>query len=510
MSTASHTITSPPHLTASSPYSQPQQQQQQQAAIPGQYTPQPYGGMAGMQQGGYGGMAGMGGMGMGMGMGMAGGSAGVGVDSTGTQRRAHLYVGNLSPRVTEYMLTEIFAVAGQVAAAKIIPDRTLQHGGINYGFVEYADIRSAEQALQTLNGRKIFDTEIRVNWAYQNNQGSGLNPLGGVKEDTQNHFHVFVGDLSPEVNDEALGKAFGAFQTLSEARVMWDMNSGKSRGYGFLAFRDKADAEQAITTMNGEWLGSRAIRVNWANQKTQTGGGSSGGGGMGMGAGVGGMSSGIPSRPAGYGTAPAPINFQGGPLDYETVAAQTPAFNTTVYVGNLIPYSTQADLIPLFQGYGYIVEIRMQADRGFAFVKLDTHEHAAQAIVNLQNYPIHGRPIKCSWGKDKEGGAATGSVSAAGAGAGAGVGMQQAGMGMMGYNPAAMGMYGMQANAYGQYAGYPGYGSYGQPAAGQTAQAGASGTAQAAYWGQQAGNQWGAYYGGQGQTQAGQQGGQQS
>jgi nucleolysin TIA-1/TIAR len=60
---------------------------------------------------------------------------------------------------------------------------------------------------------------------------------GQPREDTQNHFHVFVGDLSPEVNDEALGKAFGAFGTLSEARVMWDMNSGKSRGYGFLAFR---------------------------------------------------------------------------------------------------------------------------------------------------------------------------------------------------------------------------------------------------------------------------------
>jgi hypothetical protein len=33
-------------------------------------------------------------------------------------------------------------------------------------------------------------------------------------------------------------------------------------------FRDKTDAEQAIATMNGKWLGSRAIRVNWANQKT--------------------------------------------------------------------------------------------------------------------------------------------------------------------------------------------------------------------------------------------------
>ena len=276
------------------------------------------------------------------------------------------------------MLTEIFAVAGPVQHVKIIPDRNYQHGGLNYGFVEYLDMRAAETALQTLNGRKIFDTEIRVNWAYQGQQN---------KEDTTGHYHVFVGDLSPEVNDEVLAKAFSAFGTLSDARVMWDMNSGKSRGYGFLAFRDKTDAEQAIATMNGEWLGSRAIRVNWANQKTQG-------------------ASAPPPRPAGtLGTAPAPINFQGGPLSYEAVVQQTPSYNTTVYVGNLVPYCTQADLIPLFQSIGYLSEIRMQADRGFAFVKLDTHEHAAMAIVQLQGQMVHGRPIKCSWGKDRADGA---------------------------------------------------------------------------------------------------------
>jgi nucleolysin TIA-1/TIAR len=285
------------------------------------------------------------------------------------------------------MLTEIFAVAGPVQHVKIIPDRNYQHGGLNYGFVEYMDMRAAETALQTLNGRKIFDTEIRVNWAYQGQQN---------KEDTSGHYHVFVGDLSPEVNDEVLGKAFSAFGTLSDARVMWDMNSGKSRGYGFLAFRDKTDAEQAIATMNGEWLGSRAIRVNWANQKTQ---GAPPVGGIGGGSRSGGMPTG--------GGAPAPINFQGGPLSYETVVQQTAPYNTTVYVGNLVPYCTQADLIPLFQSIGYLSEIRMQADRGFAFVKLDTHEHAAMAIVQLQGQMVHGRPIKCSWGKDRaDGGAA--------------------------------------------------------------------------------------------------------
>lgn len=50
---------------------------------------------------------------------------------------------------------------------------------------------------------------------------------------------------------------------------MWDPNSGKSRGFGFVAFKAKADAERAIATMNGEWLGGRPLRVNWANQKNQ-------------------------------------------------------------------------------------------------------------------------------------------------------------------------------------------------------------------------------------------------
>ncbi|EGO30976.1 hypothetical protein SERLADRAFT_455426 [Serpula lacrymans var. lacrymans S7.9] len=336
-------------------------------------------------------------------------------------RRAHLYVGNLSPRVTEYMLTEIFAVAGPVQHVKIIPDRNYQHGGLNYGFVEYMDMRAAETALQTLNGRKIFDTEIRVNWAYQGQQN---------KEDTTGHYHVFVGDLSPEVNDEILGKAFSAFGTMSDARVMWDMNSGKSRGYGFLAFRDKTDAEQAIATMNGEWLGSRAIRVNWANQKTQ-----------------GSVAVASPPRPGATGGAPAPINFQGGPLSYDSVVQQTPSYNSTVYVGNLVPYCTQADLIPLFQSIGYLSEIRMQADRGFAFVKLDTHEHAAMAIVQLQGQMVHGRPIKCSWGKDR----ADGTTAQPG--------------GPLSPTPASapygnLPMYGMpQPNTYGQY-GFGGYGGF--------------------------------------------------
>ncbi|KAJ7900084.1 hypothetical protein B0H14DRAFT_2672199 [Mycena olivaceomarginata] len=382
------------------------------------------------------------------------------------------------------MLTEIFAVAGPVQHVKIIPDRNYQHGGLNYGFVEYMDMRAAETALQTLNGRKIFDTEIRVNWAYQGQQN---------KEDTTGHYHVFVGDLSPEVNDEVLAKAFSAFGTMSDARVMWDMNSGKSRGY-------------AIATMNGEWLGSRAIRVNWANQKTQ--GAPASGGGM----------SGMPPsmsapRPAGgavggppisMGSAPAPINFHG---------RKHPRTIRLSMSENLVPYCTQADLIPLFQSIGYLSEIRMQADRGFAFVKLDTHEHAAMAIVQLQGQNVHGRPIKCSWGKDRADGTTAQPLSPA------------PGATPYGNLP----MYGMpQAASYGQYgfSAYPGFnqagGAPGSPGMPQPASAGGAGQAGAdpnalaaagqagqAQWGgadpnSYYSNYWGGYYGqqaGQGDAQ---------
>ena len=213
-----------------------------------------------------------------------------------------------------------------------------------------------------------------MNWAYQSNSNS--------KEDTSNHFHIFVGDLSNEVNDDVLLQAFSAFGSVSEARVMWDMKTGRSRGYGFVAFRERGDAEKALNSMDGEWLGSRAIRCNWANQKGQpsmaqqqalsT---------LGM----------TPTTPYGHHQFPT-----GGSQSYDMIVSQTPQWQTTCYVGNLTPYTTQHDLVPLFQGYGYVVETRFQSDRGFAFIKMDSHENAAMAICQLNGCQVNGRPLKCS------------------------------------------------------------------------------------------------------------------
>lgn len=306
-----------------------------------------------------------------------GGGPGFGRRSAPEPNKRALYVGGLDQRVTEEVLRQIFETTGHVQSVKIIPDKNAK--GYNYGFVEYDDPGSAERAMQTLNGRRVHQSEIRVNWAYQSNTSN--------KEDTSSHFHIFVGDLSNEVNDEILMQAFSAFGSVSEARVMWDMKTGRSRGYGFVAFRERADAEKALSSMDGEWLGSRAIRCNWANQKGQPSiAQQQAMSAMGM----------TPTTPFGHHQFPA-----NGMASYEMVLAQTPSWQTTCYVGNLTPYTTPNDVVPLFQNFGFVVESRFQADRGFAFVKMESHEAAAMAICQMNGYLVHGRPLKCSWGKDK-------------------------------------------------------------------------------------------------------------
>ena len=85
-----------------------------------------------------------------------------------------------------------------------------------------------------------------------------------------------------------------------------------------------------------------------------------------------------------------------GAGSYDMVVQQTPQWQTTCYVGNLTPYTTQNDLVPLFSNFGYVTETRFQSDRGFAFVKMDTHENAAMAICQLSGFHVNGRPLKCS------------------------------------------------------------------------------------------------------------------
>ena len=84
---------------------------------------------------------------------------------------------------------------------------------------------------------------------------------------------VFVGGLSWNTNDQGLAAAFEPFGTVTEAKVITDRDTGRSRGFGFVTFEAPADAEKAISAMDGTELDGRPIRVNHAEDKQRGGGG---------------------------------------------------------------------------------------------------------------------------------------------------------------------------------------------------------------------------------------------
>ena len=98
---------------------------------------------------------------------------------------------------------------------------------------------------------------------------------------------LYVGNLPYTVRDEDLQQSFGAFGSITSAKVMMERDTGRSKGFGFVEMGSDAEAQAAIAGMSGQSLGGRSITVNEARpmeaRPPRTGGFGGGGGGYGGG-----------------------------------------------------------------------------------------------------------------------------------------------------------------------------------------------------------------------------------
>lgn len=73
-------------------------------------------------------------------------------------------------------------------------------------------------------------------------------------------FRIFCGDLGNDVNDELLTRTFNKYPSFQRARVIRDKRTGKSKGFGFVSFKEPADFIRAMKEMDGEL--SDVLRLN--------------------------------------------------------------------------------------------------------------------------------------------------------------------------------------------------------------------------------------------------------
>ncbi len=81
--------------------------------------------------------------------------------------------------------------------------------------------------------------------------------------------NIYVGNLSVDVTEEDLRQAFDPFGQISSVRVITDRDTGRSKGFGFVEMPNNAEAQSAISGLNGKELQGRSLKVNEARPRSE-------------------------------------------------------------------------------------------------------------------------------------------------------------------------------------------------------------------------------------------------
>ncbi|KAJ4870081.1 hypothetical protein Rs2_45064 [Raphanus sativus] len=190
---------------------------------------------------------------------------GEGGDFPEPPEEAKLFVGNLAYDVDSQALAMLFEQAGTVEIAEVIYNReTDQSRG--FGFVTMSTVEEAETAVEKFNRYDLNGRLLTVNKAAP--RGSRPERQPRVYEPA---FRVYVGNLPWDVDNGRLEQVFSEHGKVVEARVVYDRETGRSRGFGFVTMSNETELNDAIAALDGQNMEGRAIRVNVAEERPRRG-----------------------------------------------------------------------------------------------------------------------------------------------------------------------------------------------------------------------------------------------
>lgn len=133
-------------------------------------------------------------------------------------------------------------------------------------------VEEVETAVQKFNGYELEGRALRVNAGppppksespFRASRGRD----GGGGGNFDNNHKVYVGNLSWGVDDLALRTLFSEQGQVMEARVIYDRDSGRSKGFGFVTYGSADEVNNAIKSLDGIDFDGRPIRVSMAESR---------------------------------------------------------------------------------------------------------------------------------------------------------------------------------------------------------------------------------------------------
>lgn len=178
---------------------------------------------------------------------------------------AKVYVGNLPYDVDSERLAQLFDQAGVVEVAEVIYNRESGQSR-GFGFVTMSTIEEADKAIEMFNRYDISGRLLNVNRAAQRGSRVERPPRQFASA-----FRAYVGNLPWQAEDSRLVQLFSEHGEVLNATVVYDRETGRSRGFGFVTMASKEELDDAISALDGQELDGRPLRVNVAAERPQRG-----------------------------------------------------------------------------------------------------------------------------------------------------------------------------------------------------------------------------------------------
>ena len=156
-----------------------------------------------------------------------------------------MYVGDLNKDVGEEHLFEIFSVVGPLKSIRVLRDH-ISKESLGYAYVNFSSAQDAERALETLNYYMIKGRPLRIMWKQRDpsmrKSGAG---------------NIFIKNTDASVTSRDLLDTFSQFGNILSCKVACS-DDGKSKGFGFVQYQTREEAERAVKSTNGQRFGASA------------------------------------------------------------------------------------------------------------------------------------------------------------------------------------------------------------------------------------------------------------
>jgi nucleolin len=180
--------------------------------------------------------------------------------SAAPAEEAQVYVGNISWDTDEDVLKQTFSEYGTVGKVNVVRDAEGFSRG--FAFVTLPDMAAVDAAIAGMSGMEVDGRSVRCDKVLP--RGERPQREERAPRSNASPFRLYVGNLPWSFEEYDLKDAFGEYGEVTDAKVIFDRETGRSRGFGFVTLSSDAEVDAAIENLDGADINGRGIRVNRA------------------------------------------------------------------------------------------------------------------------------------------------------------------------------------------------------------------------------------------------------